>query len=187
MGSDSGSVPRLNDLDTVPPPEGGDAYANATVVRAAPSEILDAIRRASENDAKTDANIDTDTKGDTKVEEDVIVAPVAALPSDSPQLEKLADLSEDKTTESESVAKIAIPLDPAALKPARVPDFEKLMSQRAEVAVVPTKLPESANVNEGPMDPSPRRTKTVLSVIVVVLVVWLAILAAVAVSHVAGR
>jgi hypothetical protein len=37
------------------------------------------------------------------------------------------------------------------------------------------------------MDPSPRRTKTVLSVIVVVLVVWLAILAAVAVSHFSGR
>ena len=180
MGSDPGSVPRLNDLDTVPPPEGGDAYGNATVVRAAPSEILDAIRRERENDAKADS------KADGKGEEKVIVAPVA--PAERPSDSSDVDMAY-KPVEPASVAKIPIPLDPAALKPARVPqDFEKLMGPRAEGAVVPAKLPESgANVDEGPMDPSPGRTKTVLSVIVVVLVVWLAILAAVAVSHFSGR
>jgi hypothetical protein len=164
MGSDPSSLPRLNDLDTV--------------VRAAPSEILDAIRRERENDAKAD------TKADAKGEEKVIVAPIADRPSDSSDVE----VPQDKAAEPTSLAKVPIPLDPAALKPARVPqDFDKLMSQRAEGAVVPAKLPETANVDEGPMDPSPRRTKTVLSVIVVVLVVWLAILAAVAVTHFAGR
>jgi len=174
MGSDPSSVPRLNDLDTVPPPEGGDAYGNATVVRAAPSEILDAIRRERENDAKAD------TKSDGKGEEKVVVA----TPSDSSEVDMA-----DRPVEVASVAKIPIPLDPAALKPARVPqDFEKLMSQRAEGAVAPAKVADSAaNADDGPMEPSPRRTKTVLSVIVVVLVVWLAILAAVAVSHFSGR
>lgn len=181
MGSDPGSVPRLNDLDTVPPPEGGDAYGNATVVRAAPSEILEAIRRERENDAKADA------KADGKGEEKVIVAAGATgaeRPSDSSDVDMAY-----KPVEPASVAKIPIPLDPAALKPARVPqDFEKLMSQRAEGAIVPAKVADSAaNADDGPMEPSPRHTKTVLSVIVVVLVVWLAILAAVAVSHFSGR
>ena len=180
MGSDPGSVPRLNDLDTVPPPEGGDAYGNATVVRAAPSEILDAIRLARENDAKTDAK--TDGKGEDKV---IVAEPLVDRPSDSSDV----DVPQDNPLEPASVAKIAIPLDPAALKPARLPqDFEKLMTQRAEGAVVPAKPAESgASSDEAPMEPSPRHTKTVLSVIVVVLVVWLAILAAVAVSHFSGR
>lgn len=173
MGFDpDGPMPRLNDLDTVPPPDGGDAYGNATVVRAAPSEILEAIRREREKDGGSPPDASAGP-----VEDKVIVAD--AKPSES------ADVHIPQA-EAPSIPKMAA-LTPEALKPARVPqDFDKLMSQKP--AEVPAQAAPLFAPDDEPVElPTRRRTNVVLTVIVVLLVIWIAVLAVVAVSHFAAR
>ena len=176
MGFDPGALPRLNELDTVPPPEGGDAYGSATVVRAAPSEILEALRRERGDEGKAEAPA-------AHAEDKAIVAPETASSHSSG-----VEAPEDSAGEPAPAAKVA-PLDPDPLKPPRVPeDFEKLMGQRAEDAVVPAKLPEPVPaVGNGSLEPSSRQTNTVRGVIAVGLVLWVTILAAVAISDFSGR
>jgi hypothetical protein len=187
MDSDEkAALPRINDLDTVPPPAGGDAYGNATVVRAAPSDILEAIRRERATEAGSKAPSEA--------------AQVAAPPVDA-RREAPTDEISDIPVESTDVGPFAgaelevdeapigppPPLSAAALRPARVPaDFEKLMSQRTDASLVgmSAQKPEEA---EPLAAPTKKRSQAIVTVVVVVLVVWLAVLAAVTVAHFAGR
>lgn len=187
MDSDEkAALPRINDLDTVPPPDGGDAYGNATVVRAAPSDILDAIRR------------ERATESGPKAPEAGKPAPNASLRA---RLERATDEISDIPLEPSDVGPFAStevevdeapigpppPLSAAALRPARVPaDFDKLMSQRTEASVVATSAQEVTE--QAPLaTPPKKRSQTVITVVIVVLVVWMAVLGAVTVAHFAGR
>lgn len=178
MGSDSGgNVPRLNDLDTVPPPDGGDAYGNATVVRAAPSEILEAIRRDREREAEGKPAADKKDPSGAPVEEKK-ADPAASFDEGSTDVE----IPQEPT----SIAKMPV-IDPGALKPARVPqDFEKMMSQRSDASLAGVKAQPAASDDvdvEVAAIQSKRRTNLVVSVVAVVVVGWLAIMCAMAASH----
>ncbi len=193
----NGGIPRLNELDTVPPPDGGDAYGNATVVRAAPSEILDAIRRERENESARDDVAKADASASaaksellkTPLASEAKVVVAAASPSES------SDIHIPQGEEG-SIPRMPLAIDPEALKPARLPqDFEKLMSQRSDgsLAGLPAQPPADERKQLSATRPSSskarreRRTNIVLSVVVGVLILWIAILAALALSHFVSR
>lgn len=203
MGSDpGGNVPRLNDLDTVPPPDGGDAYGNATVVRAAPSEILDAIRRDREREAKrVDPRAEPEEPQPTgsegkflaaqpakKLDAVKIVAETSPKPDVKPVAEPAAPPSDSSDVHvpqgAEPTASKLPAMDAAALRPARVPqDFDKLMSQRTDASLVGMSAQPTATDDVDVPATSNRRGKLVITVVVGVLVLWLAIMAAMFASH----
>jgi len=184
MASDpGGNVPRLNDLDTLPPPDGGDAYGNATVVRAAPSEILEAIRRDRERekgppgeakDAKSEKRIESADKSSTGNEK------AASPPADS-------DSTDIEIPQGEPPANVKAPaMDHEALKPARVPqDFDRLMSQRSDASLVGMSAqPKVDDPDDDIVLPtSSRRTTLVVGVVGVVVLLWVTVMAAMAASH----
>lgn len=188
MDSDEkAALPRINDLDTVPPPAGGDAYGNATVVRAAPSDILEAIRRERATESGNKAPSEA---------AQLVASPVEARP-EGPATDEISDIPIESTDVGPFAgAELEVdeapigpppPLSAAALRPARVPaDFEKLMSQRTDASLVgmsAQKVEEAVPLAAPPK----KRSQAVVTVVVVVLVVWLAVLAAVTVAHFAGR
>ena len=192
----NGGIPRLNELDTVPPPEGGDAYGNATVVRAAPSEILDAIRRERENESARDGLAKADASGESGAKAE-LKTPLATAANVVVQPASPSESSEVHIPQGEegSIPRMPIAIDPEALKPARLPqDFEKLMSQRSDgsLAGLPAQ-PPAERKQLSPTRPSKssalrdRRTNIVLSVVVGVLILWIAILAALAISQFVSR
>ncbi len=187
MDSDEkAALPRINDLDTVPPPAGGDAYGNATVVRAAPNDILEAIRRERATES-----------GNRPPSEaaQLVAAPVEARPG--PATDEISDIPIESTDVGPFAgAELEVdeapigpppPLSAAALRPARVPaDFEKLMSQRTDASLVGMSA-QRVEESEPLVAPPKKRSQAIVTVVVVVLVVWLAVLAAVTVAHFAGR
>lgn len=185
-------MPRLNDLDTVPPPDGGDAYGNATVVRQAPSEILEAVRRevAAEKEAAQSERRPTGShEAKVVVEEPEPETVVVDLPDEKPRAAAAAARAEAARAEAPPAPAT---LDAAALRPARLPqDIEKLVPGVGATAPKPAGLAAPAapdpKADEVPLEvPSPRRRRLIVSIVVGVIVAWLAAMAAVGVSHFAG-
>jgi hypothetical protein len=192
MGSNSGDpMPRLNDLDTVPPPDGGDAYGNATVVRQAPSEILEAVRRevAAEKEAAQSERRPTGAL-EPKVVVDEPETVVVDLPDERPPAAPAAAARAPTPAAPARAAAPAAPatLDAAALRPARLPqDIEKLVPGASAPKPVEAAPAPDAAADEMPLEvPSSRRKRLIVSIVVAVIVAWLAAMAAVGVSHFAG-
>lgn len=189
MGSNSGDpMPRLNDLDTVPPPDGGDAYGNATVVRQAPSEILEAVRRevAAEKEAAQSERRPTGShEAKVVVEEPEPETVVVDLPDEKPRPPAAAARPEPARAEAPPAPAT---LDAAALRPARLPqDIEKLVPGAAAPKAEPAAPKVAPEAEEMPLEvPSTRRKRLIVSIVVGIIVAWLAAMAAVGVSHFAG-
>lgn len=192
MGSNSGDpMPRLNDLDTVPPPNGGDAYGNATVVRQAPSEILEAVRRevAAEKEAAQSERRPTGShEAKVVVEEPEPETVVVDLPDEKPRAPAAAARAEAARAEAPPAPAT---LDAAALRPARLPqDIEELVpgaGATAPKAAEPAPSAPDPKADEMPLEvPSTRRKRLIVSIVVGVIVAWLAAMAAVGMSHFAG-
>lgn len=180
-------MPRLNDLDTVPPPDGGDAYGNATVVRQAPSEILEAVRRevAAEQEAAQSERRPTGShEAKVVVEEPEPETVVVDLPDEKPRAPAAARPEPARAEAPPAPAT----LDAAALRPARLPqDIEKLVPGAAAPKAEPAAPKVAPEAEEMPLEvPSTRRKRLIVSIVVGIIVAWLAAMAAVGVSHFAG-
>ena len=104
----------VHGVDTVPPPESGDAYSAMTVVREAPPAVLEAIRKRKLEEAVKKADAAQEKKAaERAVEISVEIDPRPKAPEEAPG---------DAPEEAEELAPISPPA--SALAPAPLPRIE---------------------------------------------------------------